>query len=65
MTYIDPRPDTKLGRYRILVYNLMQEHERDGPSRLAVWSHGIVVHCITIYGGTSYGADSSRQRHDD
>ena len=27
---------------------------------LGVWSHGIVVHCITISGGTSYVADSSR-----
>jgi acyl-CoA dehydrogenase len=27
---------------------------------LAVWSHGIVVHCIMISGGTSYGANSSR-----
>ena len=32
---------------------------------LGVWSHGIVVHCITISGGTNYGANSSRQRHND
>jgi len=32
-------------------------HER---ATLAVWSHGIVVHCIMISGGTSYGANSSR-----
>ena len=31
----------------------------------SVWSHGIVVHCIMISGGTSYGANSSPQRHND
>jgi hypothetical protein len=34
-------------------------------ARLDVWSQGIVVQCITTSGGTSYGTDSSRQRHDD
>jgi len=29
-------------------------------SKELVWSHGIVVHCIMISGGTSYGANSSR-----
>ena len=37
----------------------------DTEGRLDVWSHGIVVHCTAISGGTSYGTDSSRQRHDD
>ena len=32
---------------------------------LGVWSHGIVAHCITISGGTNYGTNSSRQRHND
>ena len=32
---------------------------------LGVWSQGVVVHYVTTSGGTSYGTDSSRQRHDD
>jgi ribosomal L30p/L7e-like protein len=34
-------------------------------SKLGVWSQGIVVHYTAIFGGTSYGANSSRQRHND
>ena len=38
---------------------------RIGDTHLGVWSHGVMVHYIANSGGTSYGTDSSRQRHND
>jgi hypothetical protein len=40
-------------------------HRRAASASLAVWSHGILVHCIMISRGASYGANSSPQRHNE